>query len=171
MSFNSVHMEGFDEMSPTQMQAFDSFIKYAQAQGTTVILVLSPWHPYLYDYLLTEPENHKGFFEVENWVREYCSQNNIPLYGSYDPTCIEGLQETDFFDGLHCSGTGIVRFFFPGAAGPCRICRTAPCRTRLPYTHAPAWRTRRRGRGRTDNPTGGIIMPFLLKLVLTQNVR
>ncbi len=45
MSFNSVHMEGFDEMSPTQMvQAFDSFIKYAQAQGTTVILVL-PWHP------------------------------------------------------------------------------------------------------------------------------
>lgn len=113
MSFNSVHMEGFDEMSPTQMQAFDSFIKYAQAQGTTVILVLSPWHPYLYDYLLTEPENHKGFFEVENWVREYCSQNNIPLYGSYDPTCIEGLQETDFFDGLHCSGTGIVRFF-PG---------------------------------------------------------
>lgn len=113
MSFNSVHMEGFDEMSPTQMQAFDSFIKYAQAQGTTVILVLSPWHPYLYDYLLTEPENHKGFFEVENWVREYCSQNNIPLYGSYDPTCIEGLQETDFFDGLHCSGIGIVRFF-PG---------------------------------------------------------
>ena len=113
MSFNSVHMEGFDELSDTQIRAFDSFIKYAQSQGTTVILVLSPWHPYLYGYLLTEPEQHKGFFLVENWLRQYCADNNVPLYGSYDPACIEGLQETDFFDGLHCGGTGIERFF-PG---------------------------------------------------------
>lgn len=113
MSFNSVHMEGFEELSDTQIQAFDSFIRYAQEQGTTVILVLSPWHPYLYEYLLTEPDAHKGFFLVENWVRQYAAENNIPLYGSYDPACIEGLQETDFFDGLHCSGTGIARFF-PG---------------------------------------------------------
>lgn len=112
-TFNSVHMEGFDTLSNTQMQAFDSFIQYAQAQGTTVILVLSPWHPFLYEYLLTEPDNHKGFFQVENWVRQYAADHNIPLYGSYDPACIEGLQETDFFDGLHCSGTGIDRFF-PG---------------------------------------------------------
>ena len=95
-TFNSVHMEGFDAMSETQMQAFDSFIQYAQSQGTTVILVLSPWHPYLYGYLLTEPDNHKGFFQVENWVRQYAAEHNIPLYGSYDPECIEGLQETDF---------------------------------------------------------------------------
>lgn len=112
-TFNSVHMEGFDTLSTTQMQAFDSFIQYAQAQGTTVILVLSPWHPFLYEYLLTEPDNHKGFFQVENWVRQYAAEHNIPLYGSYDPSCIAGLQETDFFDGLHCSGTGIERFF-PG---------------------------------------------------------
>ena len=113
MSFNSVHMEGFDAMSDTQIQAFTSFMNYAKDQGTTVILVLSPWHPYLYGYLLTEPELHKGFFEVENWLRQYCAQNNVPLYGSYDPACIEGLEETDFFDGLHCAGTGITRFF-PG---------------------------------------------------------
>lgn len=112
-TFNSVHMEGFDAMSETQMQAFDSFIQYAQSQDTTVILVLSPWHPYLYGYLLTEPDNHKGFFQVENWVRQYAAEHNIPLYGSYDPECIEGLQETDFFDGLHCAGTGIEKFF-PG---------------------------------------------------------
>lgn len=42
MSFNSVHMEGFDEMSTTQVQAFESFMDYAREQGTTVILVLSP---------------------------------------------------------------------------------------------------------------------------------
>lgn len=112
-TFNSVHMEGFEAMSETQMQAFDSFIQYAHSQGTTVILVLSPWHPYLYEYLLTEPDNHKGFFQVESWVRQYAAEHNIPLYGSYDPACIEGLVETDFFDGLHCAGTGIEKFF-PG---------------------------------------------------------
>ena len=113
MSSNSVHMECFDEMSTTQIQAFESFMDYAREQGTTVILVLSPWHPYLYGYLITEPELHKGFFQVENWLREYCAKNNVPLYGSYDPECIDGLEETDFFDGLHCAGTGIARFF-PG---------------------------------------------------------
>lgn len=112
-TFNSVHMEGFEAMSTKQQEAFDAFIRYARAQGTTVILVLSPWHSYLYDYLLTETELHAGFFEVENWVRQYCAQNNIPLYGSYDPTCIEGLTEEDFFDGLHCKGSGIEKFF-PG---------------------------------------------------------
>ncbi len=45
MSFNSVHMEGFDELSHTQIRAFDSLYQVRQSQGTTVILVLSPWHP------------------------------------------------------------------------------------------------------------------------------
>ena len=112
-TFNSVHMEGFDSLSPKQEEAFDKFIQYAQNQGTTVILALSPWHPYLYDFLLTEADQHQGFFETENWIRQYAHDYNIPLYGSYDPTCIKGLDETDFFDGLHCKGCGIAKFF-PG---------------------------------------------------------
>lgn len=112
-TFNSVHMEGFDAMSQTQIQAFEAFIDYAHSQGTTVILVLSPWHPFLYNYLLNETDLHTGFFQVEPWLRQYCAENKIPLYGSYDPECIEGLEEMDFFDGLHCKDTGI-RKFFPG---------------------------------------------------------
>lgn len=112
-TFNSVHMEGFDAMGETAMAAFEAFIDYAHEQGTMVILVLSPWHPYLYDYLLTETDLHRGFFQVENWVRQYCAEHGVPLYGSYDPSCIEGIEELDFFDGLHCKDTGI-RKFFPG---------------------------------------------------------
>ena len=112
-TFNSVHMEGFDALSDTQCEAFDAFIRYARSQGTTVVLVLSPWHPYLYNYLLNETDQHKGFFQVEAWVRQYCAQNDVPLYGSYDPTLISGLEESDFFDGLHCKGSGIAKFF-PG---------------------------------------------------------
>lgn len=112
-TFNSVHMEGFDALDETQIQAFEAFIDYAHSQGTTVILVLSPWHPFLYNYLLNETDMHKGFFQVEPWVRQYCAENNVPLYGSYDPECIEGIEEMDFFDGLHCKDTGIEKFF-PG---------------------------------------------------------
>ena len=112
-TFNSVHMEGFDAMSDTQIKAFEAFIDYAHRQGTTVILVLSPWHPFLYNYLLNETDLHKGFFQVEPWLRQYCAEHNVPLYGSYDPECIEGLEEMDFFDGLHCKDTGIEKFF-PG---------------------------------------------------------
>ena len=112
-TFNSVHMEGFNALSPVQEEAFDAFIRYARSQGTTVILVLSPWHPFLYEYLLTEADQHKGFFEVETWLRQYCAQNDIPLYGSYDPECVPGIVAEDFFDGLHCKDTGIKKFF-PG---------------------------------------------------------
>lgn len=113
-TFNSVHMEGFDGIEPLQEQASSPLSGYARSQGTTVILVLSPWHPYLYDSLLTEADKHAGFFAVEPWLRQYCAQNDVPLYGSYDPALIGGLAEEDFFDGLHCRDTGT---FFPRGAG------------------------------------------------------
>lgn len=112
-TFNSVHMEGFDALGSTATAAFEAFINYAHSQGTTVILVLSPWHPYLYDYLLNETELHQGFFAVEPWIRQFCAVHGIPLYGSFDPSCIPGIEEMDFFDGLHCKDTGIAKFF-PG---------------------------------------------------------
>lgn len=138
-TFNSVHMEGFDAISIEQEKTFDAFIRYARSQGTTVILVLSPWHPHLYNCLIAEPENHAGFFEVENWLRSYCAENNIPLYGSYDPACIPGLTEEDFFDGLHCKGSGIEKFF-PGVPAVLESIQNGtlpdPLAT-IPRTHLP----------------------------------
>ena len=78
-----------------------------------MVLVLAPWHPYLYDFMLTESEKHQGFFAVEPYVRQFCAENNITLYGSYDPSLIEGLEEEDFFDGVHCKGSGFEKLF-PG---------------------------------------------------------
>ena len=111
-TFNSIHMESFTELSAKQEEAFDAFIRYAQSNGTTVILVLCPWHPYLYDFLLWQEADHQGFLQVENWIRQYAHDNQIPLYGSYDPLLL-GMEEMDFFDGLHCKDTGIQKFF-PG---------------------------------------------------------
>ncbi|WP_294758586.1 hypothetical protein [uncultured Gemmiger sp.] len=112
-TIDTVHMMGFDHLDTTQVKAFEAFIDYAHAQGTTVVLVLAPWHSYLYDYMLTETEKHQGFFDVELYVRQYCAENKIPLYGSYDPSLIEGLGEEDFYDGIHCRGSGFEKLF-PG---------------------------------------------------------
>ena len=45
-------------------------------------------------------------------MREYAAEQDIPLYGSYDAESL-GLIGDDFYDGLHCRGTGIAKFF-PG---------------------------------------------------------
>ena len=66
-------------------------MNYAKDQGTTVILVLSPWHPYLYGYLLTEPELHKGFFQVENWLRQYCAAKQCAAVRQLRPRMHRGL--------------------------------------------------------------------------------
>ena len=90
----------------------------------------------MYDFLLTETDQHQGFFETENWIRQYAHDYNIPLYGSYDPTCIKGLDETDFFDGLHCKGCGIAKFF-PGV--PQVLQDVEEC-GQSGYRVAPIWR-------------------------------
>ena len=63
--------------------------------------------------LLDKLCQEKGILCLRDKVRQYAADNNIPLYGSYDPECVDGLVELDFFDGLHCSGSGIEKFF-PG---------------------------------------------------------
>ena len=112
-TFNSLHMEGFTELGETECRAFDAFIRYAETQGTRVILLLTPFHPFLYDTLLSRAENYSGFFQVENWIRQYAEDTGTPLYGSYDPLILDGIKESDFYDGVHCTSEALEKFF-PG---------------------------------------------------------
>ena len=52
-------------------------------------------------HVYNNPEGFTGFFEVEPWVREFAAMNGIPVYGSYHAGRV-GIQESMFFDGLHC---------------------------------------------------------------------
>lgn len=104
--------EGFDAMDPELCELFDEFIQYMQQKGSRVILLLSPYHPIVYDRVLEQPERYTGFFEVESWLRDYAEQNGLALYGSYDPEAV-GCENTDFYDGWHVRGEGIAKYF-PG---------------------------------------------------------
>ena len=112
-TFNSLHMEGFTQLGETECRAFDAFIRYAETQGTRVILLLTPFHPFLYDTLLSRAEEYSGFFQVEDWIRQYALETGTPLYGSYDPLILDGIEESDFYDGVHCTSEALEKFF-PG---------------------------------------------------------
>lgn len=105
----------FDQMDPGQMELFDAFIQYGRQHGVNFVFVLIPYHPLTY-YVIQQNHSinpiYNGFFQVEDWLRQYAKQQNIPLYGSYNAESL-GLIGDDFYDGLHCRGTAIASFF-PG---------------------------------------------------------
>ena len=111
----ALRLNDFPQIPDDKAQLFDAFIQYGRQQGVNFVFVLVPYHPLAY-YVIQQ--NHAacqcytGFFQVEPWLRDYAQQQGIPLYGSYNAQAL-GLVGDDFYDGLHCRGTGIAKFF-PG---------------------------------------------------------
>lgn len=111
----ALRLNDFDALPPDRLELFDEFIRYGRANGVNFVFVLVPYHPLAY-YVMSETQSqqqcYNGFFAVEPWLREYAAKKHIPLYGSYDAESL-GLTGEDFYDGLHCKGSGIDKFF-PG---------------------------------------------------------
>lgn len=105
-------MHGFEQMDPYWTDLFDRFIRHVQAQGTNVVFLLTPYHPFIALHVYNNPQGLTGFFEVEPWLREYAAQHDIPLYGSYHAGRV-GVQESMFFDGVHCKPQAL-QLMFPG---------------------------------------------------------
>ncbi len=105
-------MHGFPEMDSYWTDLFDRFVQHVQAQGTNVVFLLTPYHPFICLHVHNNPEGLEGFFQVEPWLREYGAAHGIPVYGSYHAGRA-GIPESLFFDGLHCRGDAL-RLIFPG---------------------------------------------------------
>lgn len=109
-TLNALH--GFDQMDPYWTDLFTRFIEHVQAKGVNVVFLMTPYHPFIVLHVYNNPEGFTGFFEVEPWVREYAAMNGIPVYGSYHAGRV-GIQESMFFDGLHCKPEAL-QLMFPG---------------------------------------------------------
>lgn len=106
-----LYMEGYTALERDQCALFEQFIAYVQSQGVEVILYLSPYHPFTYEYQrIYKYGQVAGFFEVEPYVRAFAAQQGITVLGSYDPANL-GLTAEDFYDGLHVRTSGIAKFF------------------------------------------------------------
>ncbi|MCW7480639.1 acyltransferase family protein [Leptospira kanakyensis] len=75
------------------------FVNMLQQQSSKrdVVLVLTPYHPKLYEKMKNQNPN---FLKIENEFRELARENNISIIGSYNPDKV-GCSVADFYDGMH----------------------------------------------------------------------
>lgn len=108
---NFLYMLGYTALEADQCALFEDFVDYMQSCGVEIVFFLTPYHPFVYEYVsIYNVEDHAGFFEVEPYLREFAAREGIPVIGSYDPSLL-GLTEEDFYDGLHVRSSGISKFF------------------------------------------------------------
>lgn len=107
-----LRMEEYYAPSEELCNLFEQFCMYVKNQGVNLIFVLMPYHPIVYQYVAENRREFTGFFLTEPWFRQFAKQNNIPLYGSYDPFALK-MGFNDFYDGLHISRQSVPRVF-PG---------------------------------------------------------
>ncbi|HUP88519.1 MAG TPA: acyltransferase [Longimicrobiales bacterium] len=84
------------EFSEKSKEVFEKFIATLSGHRN-VVLVLSPYHPVLFDFMKHQrPE----FIDIERKFREVSSAYGIHIVGSYDPSIV-GCDSGEFFDGMH----------------------------------------------------------------------
>lgn len=76
---------------------FEDFVIYLREKGSEVIFYLHPIEPVAYEKI---KEKFPIVIEIENYLRNFASEQNIPVLGSYDPHPYHFLS-SDFFDYLH----------------------------------------------------------------------
>ena len=107
-----LHMEDYLALDQAGLEMFDRFVAYMQSRGVNVVFMLTPYHPIVYDFATENATRYGGFLETEPAIRAMAQKYNITVYGSYNPHAIEGVAETDFYDGLHCTGGAIEKLLW-----------------------------------------------------------
>ncbi len=115
-TMNFFLVEYYDKVDAQRLDIFKQFLSYVQSRGVNVILILTPYHPIPYDNAVEKADHYSGFVSTEPAIRRVAAALDIPVYGSYNPHAIKGVTAADFYDGIHCRGTCIGKYF-PGIAG------------------------------------------------------
>ena len=89
-------MKNFN-FSRNKWDNFSKLIDYIKNKKIKIFLVLSPYHPELYERIKSD---NRQFLISENIFNSLAKEKSIPIIGSYDPEKC-GCSEIDFFDGMH----------------------------------------------------------------------
>jgi len=98
---------GFDHLLKYQVATYQhssdykekyiSLIKYLKRQDIEVAIVLSPYHPGLFDRITQEMPLYA---EIEEEIRQLGKDLDVTVLGSYDPALV-GCGADEFYDGMH----------------------------------------------------------------------
>ena len=95
------NMGTYEEDDPVLRQQFELFVEELQADGVEVVFQLPPINPRMYT-AMQQDENYAKQLELENYFTAFAAEKGIRTFGSYNAAAL-GLDETDFYDALHCS--------------------------------------------------------------------
>lgn len=104
---NIYSIENFKEISETIRNDFEIFIKKILKEGVEIEFLLMPYHPIVWKHI-DENRKYEKVKEVESFIYDCASKNNIKIIGSYDPEPFR-LTSSDFYDGMHLSPDGIEK--------------------------------------------------------------
>ena len=88
-------MTNYDYSKESQ-EIFGRFID-AYSKNHNVVLVLSPYHPDLYERMKIE---RPIYLEIESNFRDFSKLHGVKIIGSYNPFRVECTSK-DFYDGMH----------------------------------------------------------------------
>ena len=95
------------EYDSESIENLENLVSYLQKNDVNVTLILSPYHPQVYQMMATEKPI---FLEIENWYREFADRNSIRIIGSYDGNTV-GCRENEFSDGAHPTASCMKKLF------------------------------------------------------------
>ncbi|TVZ55445.1 hypothetical protein OD91_0693 [Lutibacter sp. Hel_I_33_5] len=98
-------IERFNSIDESIWAEFEKLISDMKKNNIIIEFFLCPLHPKIYNRI---EEDYPMVLKTENLIIKYAKYHNIKLYGSFSPTLI-GLDETFFYDGMHCKENGIKK--------------------------------------------------------------
>jgi hypothetical protein len=103
MSSTPIYSLGkYTELSEKLIKLFISLVEDMKNQGIEIIFFLAPYHPIVYEEI---KNNYKMVLESNEFIKRYAKQELILLAGSFNPHEVL-LDETYFYDGMHCTEEG-----------------------------------------------------------------
>ena len=87
------------QIDPSLQVRFEALLHFLKSEGVEVTLILSPYHPLFYDFLITG-ENTAIILDVQKYIGTLGQDMGIPVIGSYDPADIP-CKEEEFYDEMH----------------------------------------------------------------------
>jgi len=116
-SSNENISKGFRKLLNYTMEKFEydneaisnlyTFVSYLKEHNVKVTLVLSPYHPQLYQLMESEKPI---FLKLENWYRDFADENEIQIVGSYNGDLV-GCDGDEFYDGMHPKNSCMIKLF------------------------------------------------------------
>ena len=106
---NIDELKNFHTIDQKRWDIFTSSILFLKNRGIKVVIVLPPYHPIAYNFF-KDNINYKIITDVENNVKTWSKDNNIPVIWSYDPILC-GYDDSDFYDATHLRRKSVERNF------------------------------------------------------------